>query len=240
MSLPGSDGDDGIHLAIDHFLPSLGVVGTVFVTSFRFKELEFTICIGLKVNLREGQIDLLKPSLVLRPWSEWVTHHDQSSHTPLNLILTDMVLVWVIPIEPDAVFVLLDGKGEYVGRFIGEFNINIISPAQVGCMGSVIVEVRDEDCLGGVTVRTGKLVHYLKLKFIARLDLQHRPWKTSAIRAIGRSIRSKLVGHAIHSCIIVIATANSAVGISVTVSDGVIGCSRRNHFNPRLQHSIRA
>ena len=99
-----------------------------------FKELEFTIRIGLKVNLRESHVNLLKPPLVLRPWIKWVSHHDQSSHTTLNLILTDMVLVRVIPVKSYAVFIFLDGKGKSIGRAVGEFNIDIVSPAQVWCM----------------------------------------------------------------------------------------------------------
>ena len=70
-----------------------------------FEELEFTLRIGLKVDLGECHVDLLELAFVRRISIEGITYHQETCKPPLHLNVCVQIRVRMIPIEPDAVLV---------------------------------------------------------------------------------------------------------------------------------------
>ena len=95
------------------------------------EELEFTIRIGLKVDLREGHVDLLEFPLVRRKCIEGITYHDKTCKPPLNLVLGVEIGMSVVPIQPNAVQEIQDREGHIVQREWGIQNIDIITCAEI-------------------------------------------------------------------------------------------------------------
>ena len=73
-----------------------------------FEELEFTLRIGLKVDLRECHVDLLELAFVRRISIKGITHHQETCKPPLHLNVCVQIRMGMIPIQTDAV--LVDGN----------------------------------------------------------------------------------------------------------------------------------
>ena len=131
LSFPRGNGDRGIHLPVNHLLPSPRVVGAGRVSSLELEELELTIGIGLKVDFREGHVDLLKFPLVRGKSIERITYHDEAGKPPLNLILGNVIGMGVVPIQPNAVEVFQDREIHKIHRKRGIQNIDIITRTEI-------------------------------------------------------------------------------------------------------------
>ena len=164
--------------------------------------MEFTGGVGLKIDLREGHIDLLEFPLVERPRIERITDHDQSGKPPLNLSLAHLMLMRVVPVQPHTVLVLRDREDRLIHFAYFVLDIDVVPLTQIRSVGPMVVEVRNKDGIVGVVIRAriGQPVIDVQFQRIARPDLKHRPGEARLVRS-ARGIIVKLIRHGVHTFI---------------------------------------
>ena len=234
LRLAGTDADDRIHLAIDSLLPACGVAIAIIIATVSTRH-HYVLAIWGDVHLRDGHVHLREFVLVLRPRIERIADHDHAGQATLDLLLGNLVHVWVVPVHAHGVLVGRDRDVDVHAVAWRQLDVDIISLGLVGCTRSVVMEVGDELLLRWI-VANGKLVRQVELEQVAAVNLQHRARKASRVR---RAVGVELVGHGV-GVVVMVLIREAAVDLLAAVEDRIGVEARRDHLHVGFEHAVLA